>query len=213
MLQHLKQGKSTRLASPDHSPGRGGRETVCPKPISGPAGAHWDKLLWPVQLPRYPQPALLHSSAHHRGIWHAAAWFIPSHYPCGKKPGSGVASFNRVCSVAINEWLWCRCRQRSWGSSWLGVPSFAHQRQGKQSAAQSPTNLALPPRHHSPPRAGFDPSSSPSRGSAASTTNPVSAELLHFHFVSPAGICLVVFAVPAPVHGQSPRVWVWVGRA
>lgn len=72
---------------------------------------------------------------------------------------------------------------------------------GQHGAAELPASLAG---HSSPPGiAGFGPFSSPSCGS---TTNPSSDECLHFHFVSPTGICHDTSTVPISPMG------VWVGR-
>lgn len=78
---------------------------------------------------------------------------------------------------------------------------------GQQGAAGSsaPSQPGSPGSLHSSPPgiAGFGPFSLPSR---SSTTNPTSDESLHFHFVSPAGICPDTFTVSVSPTG------VWVGR-
>lgn len=63
--------------------------------------------------------------------------------------------------------------------------------------------------------AGSGPSSSPSRSGAGSTTNPAVAQLLHFRFVSLAGICPNGFSMPRCLSGEPPRAppSSWVGEA
>lgn len=163
-----------------------------------PTATHQHKQLWPAQLPKKTL-----SLPPCRGVWHLAAWFTPSHSPtptaCGEKPGSGVASFDRACFVARNESLRCR-RGRTRVQGVLPGEQLPGGPRGQQGAAELP---ASPAGHSSPPgNAGFGPFSSPSCGS---TTNPSGEERLHFHFVSPTGICHDTSTVPISPMG------VWVG--
>ena len=200
-------------------------EAAHPKPISGQTQA--PRSLGPQELtrtsccgqPSSPEipcllpftrvPITVASGTLQPGL-HRHALLHP--LPAGKSSAAGwplstgfvLLHEMNCCGVGVGE---AGCRERSRGSSRLGVPGFAHEDRGEQPAAQLPANPALPPCHSGSSRAGFGPSSSPSHGSAGGTTNPASAELLHFRFVSPAGICPDVFAVPESVPGERGRVW------
>lgn len=208
------------MASPDHSTERDRMETAYSKPISGqtqaphllglqeltrtsrcgqPSSPETFCLLPFTQVPITVASGTLQPSLHHHPLPHPP--------PVGKSPAAGwplstafvLLHEMNCCGVGVGE---ARHTEYFWGSGWLGIPGFAHGDKGEQPAAQFPANLALPPCHSGFPRDGFGPSSSPNRGSAGSTTNPVSAKLLHFHFISPAGICPDVFAVPGSVPGS-----------
>lgn len=112
-----------------------------------------------------------------------------------------LPEMNRCC-VGVGE-TGCGELSRG-GSGCLGVPGDSRE----QLTPQLPASLALQALHSSPPRDCWiwPFFSSPSRGSAAGTTNPSSDERLHFHFVSPTGICPDTFRVSIRPTG------VWVGR-
>ena len=93
------------------------------------------------------------------------------------------------CGVGVGE---AGRRERSRGSSRLGVPSLRPWGQGGAAWQRSPPGLdsALPPRRAAAALGG--------------TTNPASAQLWRFRFVSLAAICPGVFAVPGSAPGSPP---------
>lgn len=184
---HLRSNSSSTLARPNSSsPAQ--RAVACPAPQNPSACLHT------------VASGTLQAGLHHHTLLHPR--------PEGKSPAAGwplstglvlLHGMNRCC-VGVGE---TGRGERSRGSGCPGVPGDSRE----QPAAQLPASLALQAPRSSPPGiAGFGPFSSPSRGSAASTTNPNSDERLHFHFVSPTGICPGTFRVSSRPTG------VWEGR-
>lgn len=172
----------------------------------------WSKAQKAVTSPAPQKPsACLHTvvsgtlqpGLHHHTLLHPL--------PTGKSPAAGwplstglvLLHEMNCCGVGVGE---TGCVERSWGSSCPGVAGDSRE----QPAAQLPASLALQALHSKPPGlldlALFF---LPSRSSAAGTTNPTSAERLHFHFVChPLGFVLTPSQCPAV-----PWVCGWGGFA